>query len=366
MPVIRCSCGTRYNVPDSARGKRVRCKKCGKTFTVPAAKPAASDDLSALAEGAAIETQRPARQAAAVPAPGALPPDYAAALGGGVSTSGVAEATPLDSHVSAGQRAKAYFASIGREFLLNLKFGNLATVVVVWIIMSIQFPLMFAGCFGWIGILILEFYFMAFCMSVVVDAAAGEEDLDQPSFTAGWLEGIVWPGIKFLCAYLFVRAPAIIYLLTMLSAEKLPSEEAAPMLNALLLRMFGPIFEESATAELVTLSALYLAGSFFWPIVLLVVAVGAVRSLLRIDLIIKTIIRSFPAYLSTVVLAYFALALPMIYAAAGLAATEQSDIAGVVIGVILSGLEIYATILAMRVIGLYYHHFKHRFAWSWG
>ena len=364
MPVIRCGCGARYRVPDSARGKRVRCKKCGQAFTVPAAKPAAPDaldDLSALAEGAAIETGRPATPRATAP-----PPDYAAALGGGASADAIQPPPSPEGHVSAAERAKLYFTSIGRNCLLNLKFGNLATLIVVWIIMSIQFPLMFAGCFGWIGILILEFYFMAFCMNAVVNAAAGEEDLDQPSFTGGWLEGIVWPGIKFLCAYLFVRAPAIIYLLTMLSARRLASGDAAPMLNGLLLGMFGPIFEESASAELITLAVLYLAGSFFWPMALLVVAVGAVRSLVRMDLILTTIIKSFPAYVCTVVLTYVALALPMIYAVVGLAATEQSDVAAVVIGIFLSGVEIYATILAMRVIGLYYHHFKHRFAWSWG
>jgi len=29
-------------------------------------------------------------------------------------------------------------------------------------------------------------------------------------------------------------------------------------------------------------------------------------------------------------------------------------------------IEVYFTIVAMRTVGLYYHHFKERFAWSWG
>jgi hypothetical protein len=370
MPVVRCGCGARYRVPDSSRGKRLRCKKCGQAFVVPTAKPAAADavdDLSALAAGAALETERPAASKSATAAQStAPPPDYAAALGGGVSTSGVQATSPADTQVAGGERFKAYFASIGRACLLNFKVSNLAIVIVVWIIMSIQFPLMFAGCIGFIGMLILEFYFMAFCMNAVVDAADGAEELNQPSFTAGWLEGIFWPGFKYVLAYLAVRAPALIYLLTMLSTGGLTSTEAAPLLIAAILGIFEPLLDQSASAELVALAWLYLAGAFFWPMAVLVVAVGAVRSLLRMDLIVRTIINTFPAYVCTVVLTYVALALPMIYAAVGVAATEESDVAGVAIGVVLNGLEIYATIVAMRVIGLYYHHFKHRFAWSWG
>lgn len=33
-------CRTILQVPDGARGKRVRCAKCGKTFLVPSATPA--------------------------------------------------------------------------------------------------------------------------------------------------------------------------------------------------------------------------------------------------------------------------------------------------------------------------------------
>ena len=31
-----------------------------------------------------------------------------------------------------------------------------------------------------------------------------------------------------------------------------------------------------------------------------------------------------------------------------------------------TGIAVYFEIVAMQVIGLYYHHFKDRFAWSWG
>jgi hypothetical protein len=47
---------------------------------------------------------------------------------------------------------------------------------------------------------------------------------------------------------------------------------------------------------------------------------------------------------------------------------EELRISAAVLGVgaLLVVLEVYANIFTMRVIGLYYHHFKERFAWSWG
>jgi hypothetical protein len=36
--------------------------------------------------------------------------------------------------------------------------------------------------------------------------------------------------------------------------------------------------------------------------------------------------------------------------------------ASMVVGLV----TVVTNVAAMRVVGLYYHHFKHRFAWSWG
>ena len=34
--------------------------------------------------------------------------------------------------------------------------------------------------------------------------------------------------------------------------------------------------------------------------------------------------------------------------------------------VLATGVGLYFEIVALRAIGLYYHHYKDRFAWSWG
>ncbi len=364
MPVIRCGCGARYRVPDSARGKRVRCKKCGQAFTVPTAKPAAPDaldNLSALADGAAIETGRPA-----TPRASGSPPDYAAALGGGTSADAIQPPPSPEGYVSAAERAKLYFASIGRNCLFNLKFGNLATFLVVWVIMCIQ-PFLAFGCLlGVIGMIIIQFWFMAFCMNAVLDGAAGENDLTQPNITGGWLDEVVVPGFKFLLTLVIVRLPAVIYLFITALPGGIALDELAEVSKSVFMDPFEALGEESSAGEITVLAGLYLGGAFFWPMVMLIVAVGGIGGLVRIDLILKTIVKSFPAYLCTVVLVYISLLLPLVYLAAGVAAVGSSLSGLLLLGFLLIGVETYATILAMRVIGLYYHHFKHRFAWSWG
>jgi len=272
----------------------------------------------------------------------------------------------VDTHVSASERAKAYFASIGRTCLLNFQGGNLVTFVIVWVIMSFQLLLVLAWCYGYLGMLIIQFWFMAFCMNAVLDGAAGEDDLTQPNITSGWLDDIVVPGFKFLLTLVIVRLPAVIYLLITAMPRGIGLDELAEVSKAVFMDPFEVLGEESSAGEITVLGGLYLGGAFFWPMVMLIVAVGGIAGLLRIDLILKTVIKSFPAYLCTVVLVYISLLLPAMYTAAGLAVTEFSLSGTLLLLFFARGVEIYATILAMRVIGLYYHHFKHRFAWSWG
>jgi len=231
--------------------------------------------------------------------------------------------------------------------------------------MSVQILLAFALCLGLPGIFIIQFWFMAFCMNAVLDGAAGEEDLNQPSITS-FVEDVIVPGFKFILTLLIVRLPVVIYLIVTMWPGGIGSGEVMAIMGALFTGPFEAIGEEAWSGELSVLGGLYLAGAFFWPMVLLVVAIGNVPALVRIDLILKTIVKSFPAYLCTVVLVYISLLLPVVYMAAGLALTEPSLSGTLVLLFLAQGVEVYATIMAMRVTGLYYHHFKHRFAWSWG
>ncbi len=106
-------------------------------------------------------------------------------------------------------------------------------------------------------------------------------------------------------------------------------------------------------------------GMFFWPIVLLCVALGGFSTLRRMDLIVQTVFRTLPAYLITVAMVFGTEALKQALARTG---TGIGAIAGgvLLLSFLSTGIAIYFEIIAVQLIGLYYHHFKDRFAWSWG
>ena len=101
---------------------------------------------------------------------------------------------------------------------------------------------------------------------------------------------------------------------------------------------------------------LLLLPLLLWPMMVLVVAVGGIRCLVRFDLMFVTIFKTFPVYALVAVLTLIGVVGP------GLLPLGE----GMGVAVALMVVEVYANIFVMRAIGLYYHHFKGRFAWSWG
>jgi hypothetical protein len=82
---------------------------------------------------------------------------------------------------------------------------------------------------------------------------------------------------------------------------------------------------------------------------------------------LKTILQTLPGYVLTVILVYFTFVLlPMLFDALTFSDAEIFSAPWLTGFVLSTGVEAYATIVAMLVTGLYYHHFKARFAWSWG
>ena len=92
--------------------------------------------------------------------------------------------------------------------------------------------------------------------------------------------------------------------------------------------------------------------------IILCIALGGFETVCRLDLIATTLIRTFPVYVLTLLL---------MFGAAVLEKTLTASTAGVSMRFVISiGVTVYFDIVLMRLIGLYYHHFKDRFAWSWG
>lgn len=384
MSVAVCpGCGARYCVPDNAAGKRTTCKRCGQSFRIPEAvavsapppvgappaPPAGPSgagllELESLAAGQAVAP--PVRAAASATASSA--PTAVWSRAGAPSSGEVGAASDSSSY-------RDYFLDIGRSLLLFRGAGNLATFFVIWLIvvMSEYLAMLGFACLPGLAALVLICWYVSYQLNVVLAAAGGEEDLPAPAFISGWVDDIIIPLLRMLGAHLMARLPAAILLAS-----------AAAHYGAGFSDLFGPIlwfvfgnydlllrFPDGPVQA--TAGAALVFGLFLWPMFVLIVAAGSLFDLRRLDLILETVIRAFPAYLIAAVVVWVstgvALASSALLTAAGLTGVRFGQINWSMLLVLPLGLaliQVYTTLVAMRTIGLFYHHFKHKFAWSWG
>lgn len=149
--------------------------------------------------------------------------------------------------------------------------------------------------------------------------------------------------------------------------------DADKLIDALDGGVVGLLFSGSGSGT-VAFGALVVLGLFFWPIVILCVALGGFECILHVNLIGTTIVRTFPVYLFTAVIVFGAQSVGYMLAgfvATRLSAGEDASMsswlgASILVSFVVTGIAIYFEIVTMKLIGLYYHHFKHRFAWDWG
>ncbi len=373
MQVIECpECSTRYRLPDRLLHKRVKCKKCGKGFQAGGPPPAEED--SDLFAGLVDETGQP--RIAPPPPPPPPPPDAAPTPERIAADAQAAKAVVP----TGGGGMRGYFRDVGRSLLFFKGLGSVVTFVIIVVLAITKFFIAFAPCVALPGEVIISGWLMAFMLNVVASGASGETDL--PDLSVGsWLEGIILPLIKYLLSWLFAMIPFMVALGYFLILDQIDFVTAIGQFGSALSGGFAAAFDETLGGSTV-MGVLLLLSLATWPMFVLVVAVGGIPCLFRIDLMVRTVIRTLPAYVVVVVLAYLGVALPELVlgyalesvadtgsAAAGAAAgaPESPDLMTLLgVSILLTPLVIYFEIFTMRVIGLYYHHFKHRFAWSWG
>lgn len=347
MLSVRCpNCEKPYQIPEKLSGKRVKCKKCGKPFSVPDPAPdpePEGDLLGSLGQGAA----EPRAGSPPSPDTAAIPPLPGAERS--PTSTGLSEITVVTGF-------GPYMRDIGRSLLFFTRGGDLATFLIISVLVSLQIALAYAGCLGVIGSIIIMGWFMAFQLNVVAGAAGGEEDL--PNLTLGGLgDGIILPLFKWLAAWVAALLPFILGLLYLVVlGGQLAAAGASTAFFEALAGDFLSVMEQHDALGWIVAGLLLLAPMTLWPILVLVVAVGGVPCLARPDLIFATIFKTFPAYALVVILTFAGVVAP------GLLPDETS----MGVQALFVVLQVYANIFTMRVIGLYYHHFKVRFAWSWG
>jgi hypothetical protein len=362
MPKMRCpSCGQKYQLPDTAIGRRARCKKCQTVFTVEAPQgegpiPIADDPFPLAGElDAAVErgAREPApAHTAATTLPPAMPDmsrlgEAAAATGG-----------------------KSYWKDLVWSLLFPTSPGNLITFTLLCALLAFYTFLMMLPVFACVlcvlkvivAIIVVGAY-CAFLFNVIVQAAGGDEDLPSIALSDVWNDMIL-PLSRMIGSVLLVSLPVIAYLIYLGAA-------GGPGMGTLGPGVLGIL---SIARDFVILGVLLVLAVFLWPIVVLCVALGGLSSLTRLDLVFVTIVKSFPAYLLTVLLVVGCVLLrgfiedqvatQIAKASGGI----RIDISGAAIATAVIGVVIntYFEIVAMRCVGLYYHHFKHKFAWDWG
>ncbi|MFH1747575.1 MAG: hypothetical protein ABIG44_11080 [Planctomycetota bacterium] len=364
LKVTCTACGARYKVPDSAAGRRAHCKKCGGEIAIPNLEPPDSGRLSLtvlddLAEGESLAP--PPILPPSVPPAGPPPPasdalDYA--------HDGVA--------IGPNAGYAAYFRALGRSLLFPLDPGNLVTFLILAFLIGMVEALstvMMFSCIVVIAMLIVYCWFISFQLNVVIGAADGDEDLPTLAFTGGILDDMVVPLVKMLATYIVARMPALLFIVTVTKNAFTGGLDLSVAVRFL----FGDydlLLGLTQSNEQVIAWALYVGGLLMWPIFVLVVAGGSTGSLIRFDLMAITIIRSFPAYLVMVGIVYATQAI-RVGAVLILQEIDLVDSMTGALGVLgirasFTLLTVYATIVAMKAIGLHYHCFKHKYAWSWG
>lgn len=224
--------------------------------------------------------------------------------------------------------------------------GNIITFAIVCIISLFMIPLGMIGCYGLIPILIIFGWKASLYLSVVQETATGSEDLPGIKMEDGFLGDVIIPALKYIGAFAVAVFPAAAYLILMATGVL-------------------PDFMVSGVALLAWVAI----GLFLWPVFVMLFAFNALDMLIRIDLIFTTIFRTFGAYASIwlmLLLVGITWVLPLV-AVAVMAANINVTLpdldpgSGIAIEAVMNVLDVYLTIVSMRLIGLYYLHFKRRF-----
>lgn len=365
MPAVRCPhCKTRYKVPQHASGRRMTCKRCERVFRLPEFKtPDESVDPDELLHFA--DDLSAGERVASMPPP---PTDVPEAVLPEVSHAAPVEvgyAPGQEEQLEPGAAARRYagfFRSLGHSAAFPVRLGDCVTFIIMSVILLAGSMAYFAGCLGWAAQVIVAGWFCSFQFNIVLGAAAGESELPPLALTGGLWEDIVAPLLKILSTYAVVSIPFVVYILAgMLGAPAAGGAGGGGGAPVWLTGQYliGTVFTVAA-------------GLFMWPIVVLVVAIGGVGGLFRPDLIAQTIIRTLPAYLITVLTVYLAMGLNIVAEVVAESVDPDPDhvpqwlATMILLPLLLKFVAVYLTIIAMRTIGLYYHHFKTRFAWDWG
>ena len=371
MPIaFRCACGASIRLPESAAGKKARCKKCQHIFTVPTTPPSSST-MNAEPVHEVEPSQVPAEPTPMATEPAAMSDHPSPAEPRTVSMDDLlydlAEEEPvapplrkrpspvppmmenppgippvqieMDDEDADGTNSRSFMEDVVRSLLFFTEPGNLVSWVMVTFVTLIPIgfigPMFFAGVYVAIGI---QGYIATFYLSIIRETAGGEDDLPNPNFSSLW--EFVSSIFEYWGATLLVAMPCLAW------------------------KIYAWVTGRNDDGQVSLL--LEYAGAFFWPAVILMVAIGGgFRALWPPTLVVRTILASPLPYLVVVgLLVGSDVASERIMAAMDGKVAVTSLTSAIILKVVLEIISMYVTIIGMKAVGLYYRHFKDRFPWS--
>jgi len=353
---VKCKCGKALKIPSRLAGKVAACPQCKRKYRIPAEPDPQPSHLDLdLLSGLPVDppASPPSIELETNPE-GQLEPPSAIAVDSDAPVK-LGYAREQDAPTGIGSRLGDVIEGPKRTFWVDAlgsfvypvrDVSNATTCGFILLLSSVTVLLGFAGILGFIGSVIIDGWLVALFFSIIQDTASGSDDLPSLIGGNGMLDDIVLPGFKFIGAGAVVLGPAAI-----LSIFIAFGWVAASW------RLMGTFW--------------FAAGVFVLPISLLLFAFDAPGAIFRLDLIVATIFRTLFPYLAMwLILLVVAAVYGLTFLAPGLLEFKSPGSGGKLIethiglGFLLRMLGTFLALVAMRVIGLYYLHFKKRFAFD--
>jgi len=313
-----CSgCGKAMRAPDGSAGRSARCPLCGTTQTIPTADE--GDDIFPSIEPARLSDDSPACE----------PPMHRPVAKGVVPP------------------ARGFWGDAILSFIVPFR-GSGPFLFGLLVLMHIfHWLLGFGGAFGFAGRVIITGWLCGYYLNVVLETCAGQDELPSFTITEGVWDDILRPTFLFLGGTVVALLPMLVWLAGVYLRDGILGGVNDGLVGLVLLGV----------------------GLFFWPMTILTISVhGFSIRMLRYDQQGLSIARAFPQYL---VIWILLIALTAGWWVSIVATVTLTGILGlrsisVAILVLVTGTAFfqgYFATVGMRIIGLYYRHYKDRFTW---
>ncbi len=260
---------------------------------------------------------------------------------------------------------RPYWAELAGSFLFFLDGGSFVSFIMLVVLNVMVVPLLSLGGYlamiGAIASAMISGYMCTFYMSVILDTAAGEDELPNIGIS-NIVDDVILSALRFAGTVLWVLLPAGLFVIADYVYYGIPASKPAMGLGIVSRGL--PLPEHAGIAL-----GLVIMGIALWPVVILGVSIGGGFHGVRPITIIRTAAAAPVAYAAMCVVLLIAAGLSAVpywgaYRNAVFSLASKSNMGLLwTIAIFNSALSIYAMIVAMRAIGLYYRHYKRRFPW---